>query len=378
MEVSTSMASKESEKEISFKIPFGPQHPASGHFYASVEVEGERVVDLEPSPGYLHRGFEKLMEYRNHPQNAVLVDRINVFEPFSWELGYANAIEKLSGVEAPERGKFIRTIMTELGRILSHVTWTGILSMALGHESANKIAFGDREKILRLNEIVTGGRLYPCFIVPGGVRRDINEKFVEEATEALDYFEDQLSLYDSLLFKNETFIERTRGVGKFPSAEKAIELGATGPNIRGCGVKTDVRKDEPYDAYPKVDFAVPVEEEGDAYARSLVRRREISESISIVRQLLDKMPHGKFRIKNQSLFAKSPEGEVHFCLETARGEGCYHIVSNGKTNIYRSKVRGPSFSHSLSEFPYLAEGHEIADVPIIYWSLDSCPADMDR
>ncbi len=372
------MASKKSEKEISFKIPFGPQHPASGHFHASVEVEGERVVDLKPFPGYLHRGFEKLMEYRIHPQNSALVDRICILEPYTWELGYANAIEKLSGVEAPERGKFIRTIMTELGRILSHVTWIGILSLALGHESANKIGFGDREKILQLNEIISGGRLYPCYIVPGGVRRDITEKFIEKTFEVLAYFEEQLKLYDSLLFKNETFIERTRGVGEFPSADKAIELGASGPNLRGCGVKADLRKDEPYDAYPETDFTVPVENGRDAYARSLVRRREIPESISIVRQLLDKLPDGKFRAKTQSLFAKSPEGESHFCLESARGEGCYHIVSDGKKNIYRAKVRGPSFSHALSEFPYLAVGGEIADVPIIYWSLDSCPSDMDR
>lgn len=372
------MASKEEEKELSFKIPFGPQHPASSHFHASVELEGERVVNVEPFPGYLHRGFEKLMEYRIHPQNAVLVDRICILEPFTWELGYANAIEKLAGVEAPERGKFIRTIITELGRILSHVTWAGIFSLALGHESANKIAFGDREKILRLNEILTGGRLYPCYVVPGGVRRDITEKFVEEIYEVLDYFEEQLSLYDSLLFKNETFIERTRGIGEFPSAKKAIELGATGPNLRGCGVKTDLRKDEPYDAYPEADFSIPIENGRDAYARSLVRRKEISESISIIRKLLDKMPSGKFRIKKQSLFAKSPEGEAHFCLEAARGEGCYHVVSEGKKKIYRSKVRGPSFSHALSEFPYLANGSEIADVPIIYWSLDSCPSDMDR
>jgi len=366
------------EREITpeFLLPFGPQHPASGHFYASIIIDGERVVELNPHPGYLHRGLEKLMEYRTHVQNCMLVDRICILDPFSNEIGYVNAVEKITGIEVPERAKFIRTIMAELGRILSHITWIGVNSMALGLDSGTRIAWGNRERIIRLNEIITGGRIYPCYFTVGGVRRDLPQGFKEKIMKELDYVEKQLNVYDSLVFENEIFIMRMKGVGTF-GAKEAIALGTTGPNLRGCGVKTDVRKDESYEAYPMVDFRVVTMKDGDAYSRALVRRGELAESISIIRQLLEKIPEGKFRVIIPS-FMKSPKGDTHFCCEAARGELCFHMVSDGSPNPYRVKVRGPSFSHTLSEFPYLVKGVNIADVPAIYWSLDPCPADMDR
>jgi NADH-quinone oxidoreductase subunit D len=341
-----------------------------------MKVDGETVLELEPHPGYLHRGFEKLMEYRIHPQNCVLADRINVLDPFPCELGYVNAVEKIARLEVPQRARYIRIIMAELGRILSHITWLGVLSMVLGFDSANRIAWGDREKILRLNEIATGGRVYPCYLCIGGVRRDISQQFVDSSLEALGYLDRQLKFYDSFVFNNETFIMRMQGIG-IMTAEEAIDLGATGPNLRACGVNYDVRKDEPYEVYPEITFNVITREEGDAYARSLCRRYEISESISIVRQLLNKLPDGPYRTQLSLVWA-APEGESYFCLEAARGEKCFHIVSDGSPFPYRVKVRAPSFLHSLTEFPQLVKGSTIADVPAIYWSLDSCPADMDR
>jgi len=365
------------EREISFAtLPFGPQHPASSHFHALVKVEGEGVLELEPHPGYLHRGFEKLMEYRTHPQNCVLVDRICVLDPFANELGYVNAVEKLGNLEVPERGRYIRLIMTEFGRIQSHITWIGIMGMALGFDSICRIAWGDREKIIRLNEMATGGRLYPCYFCLGGTRRDISPEFVKLAFETLNYLEEQLDFYDRVFFNNESFITRTKGVGKL-TAKEAIELGATGPNLRACGIDYDVRKDEPYEVYPKVNFRAITRVEGDAYARSLCRRDEIAESISIVRQLLRDLPEGPFNTEVNPLYA-APKGECYFCVEAARGELCFHMVSDGSPFPYRVKVRGPSFSHSLVEFPRLAKGAMIADIPVIYWSLDPCPADMDR
>jgi len=365
------------EKEIAFlTVPFGPQHPASGHFHALMKVDGETVLELEPHPGYLHRGFEKLMEYRIHPQNCVLADRLDILDPFPCELGYVNAVEKIAGLEVPKRGRYIRIIMTELGRILSHITWIGVLSMVLGFDSANKIAWGDREKIIRLNEIATGGRIYPCYLCVGGVRRDISQEFVDETSKALDYLEGQLSFYDYFVFRNETFVMRMEKVGRM-SAKEAIDLGATGPNLRACGVDYDVRKDEPYEVYPEVEFNVITKEEGDAYARSLCRRYEIAESISIVRQLLKNLPDGPYRMELSPVWA-APEGEYYFCLEAARGEKCFHIVSDGSPFPYRVKVRPPSLSHSLVQFPYLVKGNTIADVPAIYWSLDPGPADVDR
>jgi NADH-quinone oxidoreductase subunit D len=365
------------EKELAFlTMPFGPQHPASGHFHALMKVEGERVHELEPHPGYLHRGFEKLMEYRVHVQNCPLVDRICILDPFPNELGYVNAVEKLGGVEVPERGRYIRIIMTEFSRILSHITWMGVMGMVLGFDSACRIAWGDRERVIRLNEIISGGRLYPCYFCPGGVRRDMSQEFIKMAFENLDYLEKQLDFYDPFFFDNETFIMRTKGVGKL-SAEEAIDLGTTGPNLRACGVDYDIRKDEPYEVYSKVDFKVITREEGDAYARGMCRRGEIAESISIIRQLLNNLPDGPFKTEIGPAWA-APEGESYFCVEAARGELCFHMVSDGSPIPYRAKVRGPSFSHSLVVFPYLAKGNTIADIPIIYWSLDGCPADMDR
>jgi len=365
------------ESEISFiTIPFGPQHPASGHFHAKVKVDGENVVDLVAYPGYLHRGFEKLMEYRTHVQNTMLSDRVCILDPFSNEMAYVNVTELAVGIEAPLRGKFIRSIMAELGRILSHVTWIGITSMALGLESGTRISWGDREKIIRIQEILTGGRIYPCYYVPGGVRRDFSQEHIDEIFKLLDYIEKAMKLYDDLVFYNTTFMTRMENVGTL-TKEDAIALGATGPNLRACGVAADVRVDEPYDGYPYVNVDVVTMEKGDSYARSLCRRGEIITSISIIRQLLEKMPAGDFKVK-WAMTKKVPAGEAYFCCEAARGELCFHMVSDGSDKPYRVKIRGPSFSHALAIFPFLVRGSQLADVPAIYWSLDSCPADMDR
>ena len=365
------------ERELSFiTVPFGPQHPGSGHFHAKIKCDGESVIELIPYPGYLHRGFEKLMEYRTHVQNAVLSDRVCILDPFSNEMGYVNAAEIAAGIEAPERGKFIRAIMAELGRIQSHLTWIGIVSMALGLDSGTRIAWGDREKIIRINEIITGGRLYPCYFIPGGVRRDFSPEMAKDVAKVLDYIEKKLDLYDNLVFYNTTFMARLENVGIL-NGEDAMALGATGPNLRASGVGTDVRKDEPYDAYPYVDLEVVTMKKGDAYARALCRRGEIITSISIIRQFLDKMPAGEFKIR-WPMTKKVPGGEAYFCCEAARGELCFHMVSDGTDKPYRVKIRGPSFSHALVLFPYLVREVQIADVPAIYWSLDPCPADMDR
>jgi NADH-quinone oxidoreductase subunit D len=364
-------------REVNFTtIPFGPQHPASGHFHSLVRCYGEQVVELTPYPGYLHRGFERLMEYRDHAQNTMLCDRICILDPFANEMGYVNVVEMAAGVEVPERAKFIRTIMAELGRVLSHITWIGVLSMVLGLDSGTRIAWGDREKVIRLNEIATGGRIYPCYFIPGGVRKDFPEGFKEEILKVVDYIENQMKFYDNLVFYNPTFVMRLENVGIL-RVEDAVALGITGPNLRASGVSTDVRKDEPYDAYAYTDFKLVSLEKGDAYTRALCRRGEIIESISIIRQALDKMPEGDFRVK-WGLKKKVPSGEAYFCCEAARGELCFHMVSDGTDKPYRVKVRGPSFSHTLAAFPHLVRGAYIADIPAIYWSLDPCPADMDR
>jgi len=243
-------------------------------------------------------------------------------------------------------------------------------------ESGAKIAWGDREKIIRLNEIITGGRIYPCYFMPGGVRRDLSREHADGMARVLDYMEEKLKLYDDLVFYNTTFMSRLENVGTL-SREDAVALGATGPNLRASGVSTDVRKDEPYDAYPYIDLEVVTGEKGDAYSRALCRRGEIIASLSIIRQLLAKMPAGDFKVK-WPMTKKVPGGEAYFCCEAARGEMCFHMVSDGSDKPYRVKIRGPSFSHALAIFPRLVRGAQLADVPAVYWSLDPCPADMDR
>jgi len=358
-------------------LPFGPQNPSSAHFHAMLKLDGEKVIELRPSPGYLHRGFEKLMEYRTPEQNAALVDRVCIVDPFSNEMAHSIVVERIVGTEAPERGQYIRVIMAELGRILSHVTWLGILGMVLGLETATKITWGDREKIIRINEIVSGGRIYPCYFTPGGVRKDFPEGTEKKILEVMDYMEDRLKLYDDLIFSNDTINIRLEGLGVLKGSD-AVALGATGPNLRASGVNFDLRKDEPYDVYGDVDFKVITNNKGDSYARSLCRRQEIAESISIVRQLVDQMPGGDFRA-DKKLYRKLPEdGEAHFCCEAARGELGFHMVTRGGTTPYRVKIRGPTFSNVLAVFPFLARDVQIADIPAIYWSLDSVPADMDR
>ena len=197
------------EQDIDFMtIPFGPQHPGSGHFHAKVKCDGESVVELTPYPGYLHRGFEKLMEYRTHVQNVMLSDRVCVLDPFPNEIGYLNGVEKIAGVEVPERAKFIRSVMAELGRILSLITWGGVMSMALGLDSGTRIFWGDREKLIRLQEMITGGRIYPCYLAPGGVRVDFRQELMDEILQVLDYLENKMGLYDDLIFYNPTFVAR--------------------------------------------------------------------------------------------------------------------------------------------------------------------------
>ena len=318
-----------------------------------------------------------MMEYRTYLQNSPLVDRICILDPFAAELGYVNAAEKVLDIEAPERAKFIRTIMSELGRILSHVTWIGVTSMVLGLDSGQKIAWGDREPIIRINEKVTGGRIYPCYFLPGGVRRDLPEDFTEMINDEFDLMEKNLEQYDFLVFNNETFRYRMENVGLL-SAKEAVDLGATGPNLRATGIESDLRKDEPYEVYDQLQFKVVADDKGDAFSRALCRRREIDESMNIIKDALDKMPNGEYKNKNYKPFTKAKEKETYFCCESARGEQCYHMVGDGSDKPYRVKVRGPSFSHTLVEFPYIARDAYIADIPAIYWSLDPCPADVDR
>jgi len=358
---------------------FGPAHCGSGNFGVKLRLDGERVVSARADPGYLHRGFEKLMEYRVPIQNAVLSDRLCVLEPLNWNLVHAEAVDELTGIEVPKRARYIRVLMAELSRLQSHMIWYGVMSLALGFDTGFRLAFGYRDYILDIFELITGGRVYPAgYICDGGVRRDLPEGYGKRIRALLDKikeFMEKMKSFDNLFLAN-----RTKGIGVL-KLEDAIRLGATGPVLRASGMKTDVRKDDPYEIYSALDFDVPTDKQGDAKARCTIRDREMEESIKIIRQVLDRMPEGKTRkpskLKRPSRM-KIPAGEVYVRNEAARGEACIYMRSVGEGSPYRVKVRGPDFLHMIPVLEHLLEGCELADVPAIYWSLNICPADMDR
>jgi len=361
-----------------YDLYFGPAHPGSGNFGVKLKVDGEIVVSARADPGYLHRGFEKLMEYRTPIQNAVLSDRLCILEPLNWNLIHAEAVDELMGLEIPDRAKYIRVIMAELSRIQSHIIWYGVFSKGTGFDTGFKMAFGYRDYILDLFELITGGRVYPAgYICPGGVRRDFPSNAKEKILQVLDKMNKMIKLEE---LENPAMNARAKGVGVL-ELEDAIRLGATGPVLRGSGMNTDVRKEEPYEIYDRLDFEVPVREEGDAYARYWIGIEEIKQSIKIIKQALKDIPDGEIiesTLKKPKLSVKIPEGEVYVRNEISRGEAAIYMVSDGKISPYRIKVRGPDFLHMIPVLEYLLKGSQIADVPAIYWSLNICPADMDR
>ena len=361
------------------ELYFGPQHLGMvGNFSITLTVEGDTILEAKANPGYLHRGFEKLMEYRIPIQNAVLSDRLCVLEPLNWNLIHAEAVDELMGIEIPERAKYIRVIMAELSRIQSHIIWYGVFCKGTGFDTGFKMAFGYRDYILDLFELITGGRVYPAgYICPGGVRRDFPKNAKEKILKVIDKINDMIKLEE---LENPSMDARAKGVGIL-KVEDAIRLGATGPVLRGSGMNTDVRKDEPYEIYDRLDFEVPIRKEGDAYARYWIGIEEMKESIKIVKQALENLPMGNVIVSNfkkPKLNVKIPEGEVYIRNEVARGEAAVYMVSDGGSNPYRCKIRGPDFLHMIPVLEYLLKGVQIADVPAIYWSLNICPADMDR
>ncbi len=361
-----------------YDLYFGPAHPGSGNFGVKLKMVGEVVTSARADPGYLHRGFEKLMEYRVPIQNSVLSDRICVLEALNWNLIHAEAVEELMEIEPPERARYIRVIMAELSRIQSHFIWFGAFCIGIGFETGFKLAFGYRDYILDLFEMITGGRVYPAgYICPGGVRRDFPDGASLKIAHVLDQISKMVRIEE---MENPGLIARAKGIGIL-KLKDAIKLGATGPVLRASGLKTDVRQDDPYEVYDRFDFEVPTREEGDAYARYLVGIEEIKQSMRIIKQALKQLPEGEViapKLKRVKLATKIPAGDVYVRNEIARGEGGMYMVSDGSDKPYRVKIRGPSFLHMIPVLEHLLTGAQIADVPAIYWSLNVCPADLDR
>ena len=382
-------------------INMGPQHPSThGVLRLILELDGETVVKATPHIGFLHRGVEKLAEYKTYHQFITLTDRLDYLAPLSNNLGYVQAVEKLLNIEAPKRSQYIRMILCELTRIQSHLLWLATQALDIGAMTVFFYCFRERETINNIFEMAAGARMNLSYFRIGGVARDLPDGFVEKVREFVNDFPARLRDYETLLTKNKIWLMRTKNVGVI-SAEDAINYGLSGPSIRGSGVKWDVRKSEPYSSYDEMDFIIPVGQNGDVYDRYIVRLEEMRQSNEIVRQAMDTIPKGKFiadlpdvTLPPKENLKKSmeamihhfkvvtdgicpPVGEVYSCVEAPKGELGFYIVSDGTKNPYRIKIRPPSFVN-LEGLPKMVEGRLIADVVAVIGSLDIVLGEIDR
>ncbi len=388
---------EEGEKLLELQI--GPTHPGSGHMRIRVWVDGDIIVRCDPDIGFVHRTIEKLSENRYYIKTIPLVERPSLLDTTPMTIGYVNAVERLMDLEPPPRAKYLRVILAEITRIASHLYGIGILAIFLGHSTGFMWGFGDRELMIELATIMSGARITYAYVIPGGVRRDIPQDFKDNTEKALRYIERRLKDWEKIFITNPAIEQRLRDVGVLKPSE-ATRLAITGPNLRASGIDYDVRVVDPYEVYDELEFMVPVFDEGDSYARMLIRFEEIKQSINIIRDALKKMPDGDIihprisrmfnpimkkiyaedrRVKLPSLMAtlKPPKGEAFARVEAGRGEAVFHIVSDGTNTPYRFRWVTPSFRNAIL-FKYLVPGHRLADLPAIYGSIDYFPPEADR
>ncbi|MCK4404379.1 MAG: NADH dehydrogenase (quinone) subunit D [candidate division Zixibacteria bacterium] len=382
-------------------LNMGPQHPAThGVLRVILELDGETVVKATPDIGFLHTGIEKTMESKTYAQVIPLTDRMDYVASLSNNLAYLLAVEKLLDIQATPKAQFVRVLLTELTRIASHLVWVGSHAHDIGAMSMLLYAFREREKLLDIFELCSGQRMMTSYFRIGGLAQDIPDGFESKVREVLDTFPDRINDYENLLTKNRIWLNRTVGVGKI-SAGDAIDCGVSGPILRACGVKWDIRKSNPYSGYDRFEFDIPTGKNGDVYDRYLVRLEEMRQSLRIVKQTLDGIPGGDFvaRVPGVVLPPKEevlsniealifqfklvvegftpPIGEVYHSIESPKGELGYYIVSDGSNKPYRVRVRPPCFVN-LSALPKMIEGRLIADVVAVIGSIDIVLGEVDR
>jgi NADH-quinone oxidoreductase subunit D len=367
---------EESEEDRLMTLSVGPQHPGSGHFRFVIKVDGDYIVYCDPDPGYVHRGEEKMCEYRNVIQNIPHLERPVIHDSANITYSYSLAVEELVGIEVPRRGQFIRAIASEINRQVYTLYWLAIYGIFLGHSTMFMWPTGDRELMIDLLEALTGARVTHAFNIPGGVRNDVPEGFKDRCLSQIRHLQKRFKEYEDIFYNNPLFRQRTEGVAVL-SKEDAIKLGVTGSVLRASSVPFDVRKAEPYDIYNEIDFKVQYMKTGDCFARSYVPLLDMQESCHIIEQLLDKMPaSGEVRAKLQPN-PKGPPGESYRRVESGRGALGYHIVSDGTPKPYRVKISVGSFRNMLA-LPHLLVGQRLADMPAVYWSLNYWPVEADR
>ena len=357
-------------------VNMGPQHPSThGVFRMVLWVDGEKVVDVEPHIGYLHRGSEKLCEGEQYHQVVTLFDRLDYVSNFNNELAYCRAVEKLMGLDVPERAEYVRVILCELNRIASHLLFLGTFGLDAGAMTPIMFTFRGRERIQGVFEAISGARMMHNYFRVGGVKEDLPDNFEQLIGGLLPDLRNDVEESDRLLTYNEVFIARSKGIGPISAAD-ALAYGLTGPCLRACGVPYDVRKAEPYSVYDRFDFDVPVGIDGDSWERYYVRVEEMYQSLRIIRQALDQIPQGPVSVMGRRLI-RPPAGDVYVRSENPRGEIGVYLVSDGSDKPYRVKVRPPSFCN-LSALRMLLKETWLADAVVILGSLDIVLGEVDR
>jgi len=379
----------------------GPQHPAThGVLRVILDLEGEKVLRAYPVVGYLHTGIEKTAESKHWAKVIPMTDRMDYLAPMSNNLGYCLAVEKLFDLDIPHKAQWMRVLLTELTRLNSHLVWVGTHALDIGAMSMMLYAFREREKIIDVYELVSGQRMMSTYFRIGGLAKDIPDGFDKTVKDILDYFPGRIDEYEDLLTNNPIWRNRTIGVAKI-TPEDAISAGFTGPLLRSCGIKHDLRKTNPYSSYEKFDFNIPTNDGCDVYARYLVKVQEMRESLKIVKQALDGMPDGEYRAdapgvvlppKERVLSEMEalifhfkiitegihpPVGEVYQGIESPKGEIGFYIVSDGGPYPYRMRVRPPSFVN-ISALDTLCKGGLLADVIAAIGSVDIVLGEVDR
>jgi NADH-quinone oxidoreductase subunit D len=382
-------------------LNMGPQHPSThGVLRLIVELDGEVIQKLTPDIGYLHRGVEKLAEHRTYHQTIPLTDRLDYLSPMHNNLGYVLAVEKLLGIEAPERARIVRVIMAELTRLMSHLLWLACHALDIGAMTVFIYCFREREAIMDIYERISGARMTTNFFRVGGLSKDIYDGFEGDVRKIVAEFPGHFETYEGLLTRNTIWLQRTVGNGVI-SAEEAIDFGITGPALRGSGVDWDLRRDIPYSGYENYTFKVPVGVECDTFDRYKVRLIEMRESLNIIAQALDSLKPGPvladapqvcyppkeevyntieglihhFKIASEGF--PVPEGEVYQGVENPKGELGYYIVSDGTAKPYRMRIRPPSFVN-LQAIEKMCKGAMLADLVAVIGSLDIVLGEIDR
>ena len=361
---------------IDMMVNMGPQHPSThGVFRIVIWIDGERIVRAEPHIGYLHRGSEKLCEGELYSQIITLFDRMDYIGNLNSELVFCLTVEKLMGLEIPDRASYIRVILCELNRIASHMLFYGVYGLDAGAMTPVLYGFRERERIQSLFEDVTGARMMHNYIRVGGVKEDLPDNFESRLAVLMDQLKQGIQECDDLLSQNEMFLARTKGIGTI-SAEDAINFGVTGPMLRASGVLDDIRVSDPYCIYDRFDFGIPVGTYGDCWDRYYVRVEEMRQSMNIIDQAMEQMEKGPI-MSSVRRIARPPVGEVYLRTESPRGDLGVYLVSDGSDKPYRIKVRTPSFAN-LQALRHLLRDAYVADAVVILGSIDIVLGEVDR